>query len=278
MLVRRFIMRVAIVFVLATLAVPALANNKWSIYHWARTISPFDLITVDSTTSEWQGAFDQTVSMWTASSVLNLVDVQGDESKKFRRRCKPKDGQIVACNLSYGNTGWLGLAGININSAGHIVKGYAKMNDYYSSYWEGTQGEWERNHVVCQELGHLLGLGHTSVDRSSQNTCMDYSNSKDSQWPNDHDYTTLEAIYLHSDSYDTYDTGGSVDEGGGGTNPCNAPPGKGCHKFGFDRDTSPPMGVPVEVGLHHEIWIASDNAGGYWVHHIRTVPEEYRHN
>ena len=278
MLVRRFIMRVAIVFVLATLAVPALANNKWSIYHWARTISPFDLITVDSTTSEWQGAFDQTVSMWTASSVLNLVDVQGDESKKFRRRCKPKDGQIVACNLSYGNTGWLGLAGININSAGHIVKGYAKMNDYYSSYWEGTQGEWERNHVVCQEFGHLLGLGHTSVDGSSQSTCMDYSNSEYSQWPHGHDYTTLEAIYAHLDSYDTYDTGGSTDDGGGGTKPCNAPPGKGCNKFGFDRDIGPPMGVPVEVGLHHEIWIASDNAGGYWVHHIRTVPEEYRHN
>ncbi len=278
-LVKRFIMRGAFVIVLAASAIPAHADNTWSIYHWARTISPFDLITVDSMTSEWQTAFDGSVTEWSVSSVLNLADVQGDESKKFRRRCKPKDGQIVACNLSYGNNGWLGLAGINIDSFGHITKGYSKMNDYYSSYWEGPQGEWRRNHVVCQELGHLLGLGHTSVDGSSQDTCMDYSNSSTSQWPNGHDYYTLEyIIYSHLDTYDTYDTGGSVDEGGGGTEPCNAPPGKGCNKFGFDRDTSPPMGVPVKVGRHYEIWVASDGKGGYWIHHIRTVPEEYRHN
>ena len=273
MLVSLFITRVAIVFVLATLAVPAHANNTWSIYHWARTTSSFDLITVDSMTSEWQTAFDGSVTEWSVSNVLNLADAQGDESKKFRRRCKPKDGQIVACNLSYGNTGWLGLAGININSEGHIVKGYAKMNDYYSSYWEGPQGEWARNHVVCQELGHLLGLGHTSVDGSSRNTCMDYSNSVDSQWPNAHDYTTLEEIiYAHLDSYDTYDTGGSTDDGGGGTKPCNAPPGNGGNKFGFDRDTRPPMGVPVEVGLHHATGIARDTGVGYWRHQIRPVP------
>jgi len=58
MLVRRLITRVAIVFVAATSAIPAHANNTWSIYRWARTTASFDLITVDSMTSEWQPAFD----------------------------------------------------------------------------------------------------------------------------------------------------------------------------------------------------------------------------
>ncbi len=27
---------------------------------------------------------------------------------------------------------------------------------------------------MCREIGHTFGLGHTSEDGSSQNTCMDY--------------------------------------------------------------------------------------------------------
>jgi hypothetical protein len=270
MLVRRLITRVAFVFVLTTLAIPAHADNTWSVYHWARTTISFDLITVDSMTSEWQPAFDGTVSRWSASDSLNLVGDQGDESRKFRRRCKPKEGQIVACNLSYGGTGWLGLAGININSAGHIVKGYAKMNDFYSSYW-ALEGE--RNHVTCQEVGHLLGLDHQSEDFDlSLGTCMDYSSDPASQWPNGHDYDTLLAMYAHLDSTNSYDD--PIVEGT--DNGCNAPPGKGCNKAGIGADA--PMGIPVHIGLNHEIWVASDNAGGYWIHHIRTVPEKYRNN
>ena len=226
-------------------------------------------------TDEWQYALDESLTRWGSSEVLDFDVVEGNTNSKTRRRCNPKTGQIIACNLSYGNNGWLGLAGINIDGSGHITKGYAKMNDFYSSYWE-IPGE--RNHVVCQELGHLFGLGHTSENGTSQSTCMDYSNSINSQWPNGHDFEWLKTIYAHLDSYDTYDTGGSADDGGGSAKPCNSPPGKGCNKFGFDIDTSPPMGVPVKVGRDYEIWVASDNAGGYWIHHVRMVPDEYRHN
>ncbi len=275
MLLRSVITRVAFVFVLAISVIPAHADNTWSVYHWARTTPSFDLITVDSMTSEWQDAFDGTVVAWSTTNVLNLVSSQGAESSKFRRRCKPKDGQIVACNLSYGNTGWLGRAGINIDSAGHIVKGYAKMNDFYSSYW-ALEGE--RNHVTCQEVGHLLGLGHQSVDfNKSLGTCMDYSSNPASQWPNNHDYATLVEMYTHLDGYNSYD-GSIVTEPEPEPEPepdngCNAPPGKGCNKNNADV----PMGIPVHIGLNHEIWVASDNAGGYWIHHIRIVPEKYRH-
>jgi hypothetical protein len=263
--------RLAVFSCLASLGFPLQADHSWSIYHWATQSHPITLITTNSMTNEWQDSFNGTISRWSQSAVFAFDVVAGSTSNKVRRRCNPKDGQIVACNLNYGNNGWLGLAGINIDNAGHIVRGYAKMNDYYDWYWTPE----ERNHVVCQEVGHLFGLGHTSEDGSSQGTCMDYSSSPASQWPNAHDYDMLDQIYAHLDDYDSWDTGGSGG-GGGGNGGCNAPPGKGCNKFGFDLENGPPMGIPVQVGLHHEIWVARDGRGGYWIHHVTIAPGGHR--
>ncbi len=63
---------------------------------------------------------------------------------------------------------------------------------------------------MCREIGHTFGLGHTSEDGSSQNTCMDYfsntgtaATSTASTHPNQHDYDQLAAIYGHTDSTST---------------------------------------------------------------------------
>jgi hypothetical protein len=95
-----------------------------------------------------------------------------NNSTKIRKRCNATSGKIRVCNAAYGNNGWLGLASINVDSSGHITKGTAKMNDSYASYWEVPN---EKSHVMCQEVGHLFGLGHTSEDGLSQMTCKDYS-------------------------------------------------------------------------------------------------------
>lgn len=267
MKVKHYLVTVGFTFVLCVSTFPAYASHAWSTYHWATQSHPITLITTNSMTSEWQPAFNGSVSEWSKSSVFEFDVVAGSTNSKVRRRCSAKTGQIIACNLSYGGTGWLGIAGINLDSSGHIVKGYTKMNDFYASYWTPE----ERNHVVCQELGHTFGLGHTSEDGSSQGTCMDYSSSDASQWPNSHDFAQLLTIYNHLDGYDSWDTGGGGGGGDGGGSGCNSPPGKGCNKFEFDRN-GPPMGLPVQVGLHHEIWVAADGKGGYWVHHIRVAP------
>ncbi|MGH8034942.1 MAG: hypothetical protein ACREO9_06945, partial [Lysobacterales bacterium] len=196
----------------------------------------------------------------------NMTVTSVDDSDRSRKRCSAVSGRMRVCNAAYGFNGWLGLASINIDSNGHITQGTAKMNDSYSSYWADAN---EKRHVMCQETGHVFGLGHTSEDGSTQHTCMDYSSDPTSISPNAHDYAQLATIYAHLDSYNTYDGGG----GGGG---CTAPPGKGCNKPSTASEAGPPLGVPAHIGRNHEIWVASDGRGGYWIHHIRLVPEAWR--
>jgi len=132
---------------------------------------------------------------------------------------------------------------------------------------------------MCQEIGHVFGLGHTSTNGSSQGTCMDYSQDPGSISPNQHDYDTLAAIYSHMDSYNSFDQGSEPPpDDGGDDGGCNAPPGRGCNKAGVGPGAGgpPPMGVRVYGDEHQEIWVAARSGGGLWIHHIRLVPDEFR--
>ena len=213
------------------------AVHSWGDYHWARTSSSFNLPIVNSTTSDWQVYVTQAISdwsdwsdwsEWTDPSMLNMIEERGDISSRTRRKCKAPGGKVRICNLAYGNNGWLGLAGISIDSEGHIVSGYTKLNDTYFATGFYNNDAW-RQSVTCQELGHNIGLGHQDVDfnNDSLDSCMDYQIDpfKD---PNEHDYEQLGTIYGHIDGYDSYAGGGDgVVVGDDG---CNAPPGRGCNK------------------------------------------------
>jgi len=137
-------------------------------------------------------------SDWSASAVLNTPIVTGRARPKT---CRPKSGRVEVCSANYGNTGWLGLAQIWITGGEHITQGVVKNNNSYfgsSSYLYNNTAEMQ--HVICQEIGHTLGLNHQSTSGASLNTCMDYyhntsaSDSK-STHPNDGDYDELLCIY-----------------------------------------------------------------------------------
>lgn len=228
----------------------ASASHTWNNYHWARTTSPFTLQVIDSNTSNWDDELALALSQWSQSTKLDMRVTSYDDSSRTRRQCRAVAGKVRSCNSAYGNNGWLGLASINLNSSGHISQGTSQMNDSYSSSFASQN---ERRHVMCQELGHTIGLGHTSEDGSSQNTCMDYSQSATSTAPNQHDYDQLVAQYGHTDTSNSYSLS------------LAAP------KL-LSMAGEKPMGMRIRKGVFDEMWVAADGKGGVWVHHVILAP------
>lgn len=208
-------------------AVPSFASHGWGSYHWARSgTSPAPITVYDSTTTtntSWPTHLNRSVfgdssnpntanrRGWNNSAVLALTLTQAATDSSTRSSCSPVTGAVRVCNYTYGSTGWLGLASINTVSGStvHIAWGTAKMNDsYFASGYPST----EKRHVMCQEVGHTFGLGHTSENGSSQNTCMDYySNTSSTDWtstgPNQHDFDQL-AVQAHYTGTTTKAVGG----------------------------------------------------------------------
>lgn len=214
-LIGAFLVAVSIAF-----ASDATASHAWSKYHWGRSSNTLKLQIGDNITNtadvSWQtyldsASSDPAANDWSDSAVLDTTIVAGSTTGLA---CQPKSGTVQACNANYGDTGWLGLAQIWTTRGSHIAQGAAKMNDYY---WQPSVGyayanEMMAKHVLCQEIGHTFGLGHTSEDGSSQNTCMDYYRNADdtdttSTVPNSHDYDQLASIYKHLDRFNTASSG-----------------------------------------------------------------------
>lgn len=275
--VQRLLAGIAVVAVAAT-SVSASADNAWGNYHWARTANPFVLQVIDSVSANWNQELAETVGQWSQATPLDMMVTGYDDNLRVRKRCPMVQGKIRVCNAAYGYNGWLGLATINIDSQLHITRGTAKVNDSYSSYWQDPA---EKNHVMCQEVGHLLGLNHTSEDGSSQATCMDYSSDPSSQWPNTHDYAQLASMYSHLDSYNSYSSAASpiarsaaANAGGGSEPPCNGRL-SACREPGDES----PWGVRVHRDRSSETWVAPGANGSLWIRHVWLAPEQQdKHN
>ena len=272
----------AALFVTVTYGAVVSADHPWGNYHWART-SPvvpfsFDLTVINSTTPDWDWYVSKALTDWSnapagVDQVINMVhDENGSTRKKVRRQCRAPSGAVRICNLAYGTTGWLGIAGVSLDSNGHILKGYTKLNDtYFSSGFYDTY-LW-RQGVTCQELGHNIGLDHPDedFDVATSMSCMEYQNPP-FDTPYLHDYEQLELIYGHADSYDTY--AGASEEGGGSGGGCNAPPGKGCNKSGRPQSNAD-IGWGMSMGRrgNHEGFIRIDPDGTRHITHVRWVED-----
>lgn len=178
-------------------ASPAWANHSWGNYHWARTANPFAVKLGDNMSSDWKSRLSRASSDWSTSTVLDAPVVAG----AAKGRCRPTSGRVEVCNGNYGYNGWLGLAQIWISSS-HILQGTTKMND---SYLSNGYTDTNKQHVICQEVGHTFGLDHQDESGADLNTCMDYSSALDNPSPNAHDYQQLETIYnSHTDSFNSW--------------------------------------------------------------------------
>ena len=231
------------------------ASHSWSTYHWATEDGVVHLPTVSKITSDWTGSYDESLNQWESAHIDHTTREVGSTSSKDRKRCTAIQGKMVTCNATYGRNGWAGLASINLDSNGHITQGIAKMNDTYLA----NDTVDYRNHVMCQEIGHVYGLGHTSEDGSSQSTCMDYSNSLSSQWPNNHDFQMLAEMYNHTDGYTTVADGTTTDP-----KPCRGGP----KKCGSSNGVVPAPKVKMTGNGKSQIWISPGVNGSTWIHHI----------
>ena len=186
------------VFVGAAAASSALATHSWGSYHWARTSNPFTIKVGDNlTTADWKSRLSQASSDWNGSTVAQNTIVAG----MAKGRCRPTSGRDEVCNSSYGANGWLGLATIWIAGGVHITQGTVKLNDTYFSLSTYNNPN-EKQHVVCQEVGHTWGLDHQDTSGALYYTCMDYfsntggnATNSASTSPNQGDYDQLLCIY-----------------------------------------------------------------------------------
>lgn len=186
---------------LAVMVTPAGADHAWGPYHWTRSSTAQVSVPLHNyLDAAWTPVLTNSgtgdvADDWTASSVVDTPVTRKAASAKACN--KPTAGVVEVCNGRYGNNGWLGIAQIWISNT-HITQGVVKLNDFYFAYNAYNTPE-ARKHVLCQEVGHTLGLDH---QHDVDNTCMN-----DEGWtlhlasavhPNIHDYDQLAAMYAHN--------------------------------------------------------------------------------
>lgn len=188
----------ALVGSLTVLAAPAHAVHAWVNYHWPRSANPFTLTYSTSVSSTWTDLVTKVVGEWDdvtqyragAFDVVNLSKVSSG-------------AKLTIESGNFGNNGWFGIATIRVNIlTGHISSGSVKVNDFY---FTGTYGnDVARDHVLCQEVGHTLGLDHNRLALLFGRSCMNDDNStlNDPTYrtPNSHDAQQLNTIYTHADA------------------------------------------------------------------------------
>jgi hypothetical protein len=198
-LVRRLLGLALVVAVAgATNLAPVGAGHSWRNLHWAREETPFTLKVGNNVSGRFNSILNRVAGDWRRSDVLNMKVVGG---KTNPDRCRPTKGRVEVCNARYGDTGWLGVAGVWARDR-HIRQAVVLMNDTYFETPEFDDPTAMR-HVLCQEIGHTLGLDHVNG-----HTCMDdrHGLGKASYAkPNRHDYEQLERIYGHLDDRTTVD-------------------------------------------------------------------------
>lgn len=207
MLPRKILTLLLTISLVVSSATVATASHSWGSYHWAITAKPFTLKLGDNLSTKWKPFLGEASTQWSASDVLDTSIVPGAK----KGNCGAVSGRVEVCNARYGSNGWLGIASIWL-SGSHITQGSVKLNDSYFDTSTYNKDPWRRL-VMCQEVGHTFGLGHTDELMTNVNdgTCMDYTNSPagggtfglSNESPNSHDFDQLRSIYGHLDSTTT---------------------------------------------------------------------------
>ncbi|MCI0844820.1 MAG: hypothetical protein J4N87_05650 [Chloroflexi bacterium] len=240
-------LRLPIAFLMLAIAVLAMpliasADNSWSKYHWdiSTAESATDpLVLGDNTSTTWTSSLEGASTDWNQSVLLNTITAGNNTA------CDPVLGGVEVCNDTYGTSvGWLGIAQVWVYRGrdGHIAQALVKVNDSFFDKPEYNSSAW-RDYVMCQEVGHTIGLSHQDETFANANlgTCMDYTDDPDGSilnqasnlHPNQHDLDVLYSKYGHLNG--VIDEGGDKPEkgnNGGGNGKKNKAPGQEVRQWG----------------------------------------------
>ena len=176
-----------------TFAASAFAGHTWNDYHWASSdLAP---TVVDQTSSPLYDVPAAVVEWAALSTPIQPVLASGRKGKV----------KVVEGYSPF----WLGLARIFIED-GHITKGEIKLNTTLLENY----GFVAADHVLCQELGHVLGLNHWYDTDTCMNDTPTLANLLEplATSPNLHDTDQLNLVYDHTDAT----SGGGKGGGRGG--------------------------------------------------------------
>ena len=166
-----------------------------------------------TSTGATTACFGRSARDWRRSRVVRPKVVGGNTNP---RTCRPDRGRVEVCNARYGQTGWLGIAAVWVKGK-HITRAAVLMNDTYFDQ-RAYDSDIARRHVLCQEIGHTLGLDHYRG-----RSCMDDRRGlfdRGFMRPSGHDYRQLRRVYQHTDNRTSVSSLGSIDDG---SNEADAP-------------------------------------------------------
>lgn len=190
-------------------AAPGGTSHAWRGAHWRHGRGPTVVGLGDNLAGDWDRALAETAVDWTADDgKRDVVDVSVVTGRAGDERCRATPGRVEICHGAYGETGWLGTTTIWTNGR-HIGQATVRLNDTYLATPDAAGAPLPlldpvfpadptgRRSVLCQEIGHALGLDHAGGA-----SCMnDDGHPADPAYvdPNGHDHDQLVASYSHND-------------------------------------------------------------------------------
>lgn len=188
----------------------ALASHGWFtpaglVRHWADGGGTLDLRFGDNVDAAWRTRLqakltDLTLESWNWVASLNPSTVAGDPAGSFA--CPQRPLGVEVCNNFWGsnNVNWpypsntVGVAEVTTDIKAHFLAARIRLNESLMD-----SDDVFRRWVLCQEIGHTLGLDH----RSEAGTCMKnpaVAGQSANDQPDAHDHQYVDGIYFgHND-------------------------------------------------------------------------------
>jgi len=200
---------VVVLTLFAMIPPPVGAMHPWAS-HWGRTTSGIRNIPVRRRLSAiWLARYNTAMTDWRKPAMTRIRPYTLSTTAQSSS-CPFVLDEIQVCDGNYGNTGWGGYAQVSWDGTGHTRYARALQNNYYYVGSSATVVA-DRQLVICQEIGHLLGLGHVNEIMNNPNvgSCMDYTNDADggpggasnsdpnNMHPYAHDYALINSRHNH---------------------------------------------------------------------------------